>query len=166
MISPERLRRYELFAGFDHDQLAQLAMVGQELKVSAGHTFFREGSLLRNLYFVESGEVGVALGVPDSRIEQDVRDHILGNFVLEKVTVTTVGPGDLFGWSAMIPPRKSTASTWAMTDCSVLTLDCQKLKSIFQKDCSFGYLMLLKVTGVIRQRLRDMHVRCLTFEPA
>ncbi len=166
MISPEKLRRYELFAGFNHDQLARLAMAGQELHVPANHTFFREGEDLRYLYFVESGEVGVTIGVPDRDMEQDPRDHILGNLALEEITVTTVGPGELFGWSALIPPHETTASTWAMTECSAFTLDCAELSRAFKDDCSFGYLMMQKVAGVMRHRLQDMHVRCLTFTAA
>lgn len=166
MISPEKLRRYEMFAGFNHNQLAKLAMAGQELHVPANHIFFNEGAILRHLYFVESGEVGVALGVPDSTIEQDPRDHILGNLMLQEITVSTVGSGQLFGWSALIPPHETTAGTWAITDCTMFTLDCDELNGLFREDCSFGYLMLQKVAGVMRERLRDMHVRCLAFEPA
>lgn len=166
MISPEKLRRYELFAGFNHDQLTRLAMAGHELHVPTGHTFFCEGERLRSLYFVEEGEVGVTLGIPDQKIEQDPRDHILGNLMLENVTVSTVGPGELFGWSALIPPHETTASTWAITDCSTFTLDCDELNGVFLDDCTFGYLMMQKVAAVMRHRLRDMHVRCLAFVPA
>lgn len=165
MISPEKLRRYELFAGFNHAQLIHLAMAGQELHVPATHTFFSEGETIRNLYFVEEGEVGVTLSIPDRSVAQDPRRHILGNLMLEDVTVSTVGPGEMFGWSALLPPHETTASTWAITDCTLFTLDCDELGGIFRDDCTFGYLMLQKVAGVMRQRLRDMHVRCLTFTP-
>jgi CRP-like cAMP-binding protein len=166
MISPEVLRRYQFFAGFGNNQLAQLAMVSQELRVEAGHSFFRETDELRYLYFVESGEVAITLGVPDRNVEQDVRNHIVGGFVLEEVAVSTIGPGDLFGWSALIPPHDSTASAVAMAACKVFAVDCHELKPMFEQDCTFGYMMLLRVAKVVRQRLRDMHVRSLSFATA
>lgn len=165
MISTERLRRYPFFAGFRHDQLAQLAMVSQDWQVEEGHNFFREADTLSNLYFVESGEVAITFGVPKQDVEQDVRDHIMGSFELDEITVSTVGAGELFGWSALIPPHESTAGAWAASDCEFFTLDCQKLQSLFEQDCAFGYVMLTKVAGVVRQRLRDMHVRSLAFAP-
>lgn len=166
MISPEKLRRYKLFSGFNHDQLAKLAMAGQELQVPADHVFFREGEVIRTLCFVESGEVGVTLRIPDREIAHDPRDHILNNLALQDVTVSTVGPGEMFGWSAIIPPYETTASTWAITDCSTFTINCEELNGAFLEDSSFGYLMLQKVASVMRHRLRDMHVRCLAFTPA
>jgi CRP-like cAMP-binding protein len=166
MISPEVLRRYPFFAGFSDDQLAQLAMVSQEFRVPVGHYFFREADELRNLCFVVSGQVDITLGVPDRNVEQDVRNHIVGGFVLEEVTVSTIGSGELFGWSALIPPHDSTASAVAMTECKVFTVDCHKLEPIFEQDCTFGYMLLLRVAKVVRQRLRDMHVRSLSFAVA
>jgi CRP-like cAMP-binding protein len=163
MISPETLRRYPFFAGFGNGQLAQLAMAGQGFQVQEDHCFFRDGEALRDLYFVESGQVAITLGIPDRSAEQDRRNHIVGGFILEEVTVSTCGSGELFGWSALIAPHESTASALAMTECKVFTLDCHKLQSIFDRDCTFGNLMLLKVAGVVRQRLRDMHVRSLAF---
>ena len=166
MISPEVLRRYQFFAGFRDNQLAQLAMVSQQLRVQVGHSFFREADELRYLYFVESGQVAINLGVPDRNVEQDVRNHIVGGFVLEEVAVSTTGPGELFGWSALIPPHDSTASAVAMTECKVFAVDCHELRPLFEQDCTFGYMMLLRVAKVVRQRLRDMHVRSLSFAVA
>ena len=101
--------------------------------------------------------------MPDKSVEQEVRDHIMGNFIEEIVTVSSITPGQIFAWSAMIPPNVSTASAKAAVPCRVVVFDCEALTQAFQDDCPFGYLMLQKIAGVIRQRLRDMRIQSLAF---
>lgn len=165
MVSPEQLIRYPFFAGFNHDQLSVLATAGQMISVDEGHYFFYEGDQLDKLYLIVKGKVAINIGVPNKGSAGDVRDHILGNLVMDDIAVSTVDEGQLFGWSAMIPPHESTASAQTITECQVMAFDCHELKNHFQTDCEFAYIMMVKVADVIRQRLRDMHVQSLAFEP-
>ncbi len=166
MISPELIRRYPFFSGLNFDQITALATVADEATVEAGHYFFREGDKLGKLFLIMDGEVVIAIKVPDRNHVQEVAEQIMGNFITEDVTVSSVGPGQLFSWSALIPPHVSTASAKAVTRTRVLAFDSEDLFKIFQEDCNFGYVMLQKVAGVIRQRLRDMQIQSLAFTSA
>ena len=163
MISPELMRRYPFFACLTPDQLVTLAEAGEELNIEVGHYFFHEGDSLKSLFFVLEGNIDITVGIPDRRIKQDVREGIMGNFIAEDVTVSTVSPGQIFAWSAMIPPNVSTASATATVPGRVIAFDCEKLMQAFQQEPNFGYLMLQKVAGVIRGRLRDMRIQSLAF---
>jgi CRP-like cAMP-binding protein len=90
----------------------------------------------------------------------------MGNFITKDVTVSDVGPGQLFAWSALIPPHVSTAGAKAVTPTRVLSFDNEDLFKIFQEDRNFGYLMLQKVASVTRQRLRDMQIQSLAYVSA
>ncbi|HET6443817.1 MAG TPA: cyclic nucleotide-binding domain-containing protein [candidate division Zixibacteria bacterium] len=166
MISPETLRRYSFFACLTYDQIVTLAMAGQLLDIEAGGYFFHEGDNLDSLFFVLEGNIDIAIGIPDRTIKQHVHDQIMGNFIAEDVTVSTVSPGQIFAWSALIPPHVSTASAKATLPSRVISFDCEALMQAFQKDCIFGNLMLQKIAVVIRQRLRNMHIQSLAFIPA
>ncbi len=163
MISTELLRRYPFFACLTQDQLVTLANAGEELNIGAGHCFFHEGDRLKSLFFVLEGNIDIAIGIPDRSVKQDVREQIMGNFIAEDVTVSTVSPGQIFAWSTMIPPHVSTASATATVPSRVIAFDCEELMQAFKKDCQFGYLMLQKVAGVIRGCLRDMRIQSLAF---
>ena len=77
------------------------------------------------------------------------------------VTVSTVGAGDVFAWSALVPPHTATASAKAATRCRVVGFDCEALRPIFEEDRTLAYLMLLKVAQVVRGRLRDTRIENL-----
>jgi len=80
---------------------------------------------------------------------------------LTGVTISNVGPGNIFGWSALIPPNKSTASAKATVPSRVLKFEMSELQPAFEADCCFGHLLTLKAAQVVRQRLRDMRMETL-----
>ena len=161
MISTELLRRYPFFAGFNREQIDDLARVAKEEAVKAGHQFVYEGKRLTNFYLVLEGRVGIIIMVPDREIEQSLTRHITNNFISRDITVSTVGEGEVFGWSALIPPNISTANVKSLTSCRVLAFDYQELQPIINEDCCFGHMLTLKVAQTIRDRLRDRRVETL-----
>lgn len=161
MISIELLRRYPFFAGFTCEQTDDLARVAEEITVKADHQFISEGERLANFFLVLEGTVGVIIKVPDKGIEQSLTRHITNNFITRDVTVSTVDEGEIFGWSALIPPNISTANAKSLTSCRVLVFDYQTLKPIINEDCCFGHLLTLRAAQTIRDRLRDRHIESL-----
>lgn len=161
MVSPELLRHYPFFAGLDHENLLTLAKVADEVPVEACHYFFQEGDELNTLYLIIEGAVAIVVKVPDRDFKQPVADQLTGNFKTKDITVSTVGTGDVFAWSALIPPNESTASAKAITSCRVIAFDCEELRSKFNEDFRFGYVIAQKTAQVIRERLRDMRIESL-----
>ena len=98
MISSEYIRRYPLSSGLNFDQITTLAAAADELTVEAGHYFFQEGDKLRELLFVMDGEVDIVVSIPDRNHAQQIAEQIVGNFVTEDVTISNVGPGQLFAF--------------------------------------------------------------------
>jgi CRP-like cAMP-binding protein len=161
MISVEMLRRYPFFAGFTREQIDDLARVAEEESVLAGHKFVSEGEQLTNFYLVLEGTVGIIIKVPDREYKQSLTRQITNNLITRDVTVSSVGEGEIFGWSALIPPNRSTAKVKALTDCRLLDFDYQQLQPIIDEDCCFGHLLTLKAAQVVRGRLRDRRVENL-----
>lgn len=161
MISPELIRRYPFFAGLSDDQIVTLANAGQEIKVAAGEYIFREGDVLNGFYLVSEGEVAILLEVPDREVQQSVSGQLTGELQTKGVVTSKIGPGEVFAWSALVPPRESTASAQATKPTQLLLFDCEQLVKVFDEDCRFGYLMMQKMAQVVRQRLQDMRIESL-----
>jgi CRP-like cAMP-binding protein len=161
MVPIELIRRYAFFAGFSHEQLIDLSQAAEQVFVEAEHQFLYEGDRLTNFYLVLDGAVGIIIKVPDGDIEQSLTRQITNDLITKDVVVSNIGAGELFGWSALIPPNKSTANVKALTSCRVLVFDYQQLQPIIAEDCCFGHLLTLKAAQTIRDRLRDKRVESL-----
>lgn len=161
MISPELLRRYEFFAGFDHRQLDDLAMAAEEASVHADHWFFEEGETLSNFFLLVEGSIALTHNVPDRNVKQTTTMQLTGNMAMEPISIGTLGEREVFGWSAIIPPHKSTAGMQALTDCRVFTFDMEKLRPSLNGNCVFGQLITMKAAQIIRERLRMRRIELL-----
>lgn len=161
MISPELIRRYSFFAGLNNSHIATMARFADELRVETEHCFFGEGDELNRFYLVVEGLVAIVIQIPDRGVAQPLSGQLTGRMITKDVTVSTVGAGEAFAWSALVPPHKATASAKAATRCRVIALDCEALRPIFEEDRNLAYLMLLKAAQVVRGRLRDTRIETL-----
>ena len=162
MISPELIRRYPFFAGLEESQIVSLAQVAVEEKVAEGHVFFQEGDKVDTFFLVVEGEVAVIIEVPDQAVEQKVSGQLMGKLETKDIIISTVGPGEVFGWSGLVPPHEATASAKAKNACWVVAFDGVQLREKFNADCEFGYVMLQKAAQVSRARLRDLRIESLS----
>jgi CRP/FNR family cyclic AMP-dependent transcriptional regulator len=144
MISPELIRRYPAFSGLTMEEVTILARAAQQVDVEEGHWFFREGEQLNVMYLVVEGSVGIMVELPR-----------------QEVLTTTVGPGEIFAWSGLLPPYETTAGAKALSRCQVVQFDCQPIRAAFESDCHFGYVMMERVAQVVRQRLRNLRTEAL-----
>ena len=161
MVPTELIRRYPFFAGFSQDQITDLADAANQVSAHAGYKFFEEGERLPPFFLDEVGTVVISIKVPDRKMEQSLTRQITNNLITRDVTVSTVGEGEMFGWSALVPPSTSTANAKALTACRVLEVDYLALEPIIEDDCCFGHLLTLKAAQVIRGRLRDQRIENL-----
>jgi CRP-like cAMP-binding protein len=144
MISPELIRRYPLSAGLTPEHVTTLAMAAEVQQVEEGHWFFRQDQELHDMYLVLEGQVGIVVELPR-----------------QVVVTNSVGPGDVFAWSGLVPPHETTASGRALTASRVVRFDCRRIRESFEADPRFGYLMMEKMAQTVRQRLRDLRIEAL-----
>ena len=152
MISPEVLRRFQLFAGVSPAVFKQLAMIGEEIEVSEGEWLFHEGDDAEGLYLIIDGEVDCKLGIgQDSDRFADV---------------CTLVTGDLVGWSALVAPYKYTLSGIAAKDTRLVWLDAERLREMMQQDPGLGFIVMQQVAAVIAQRLAHLRIRFVSLAEA
>lgn len=161
MVPTETIRRYPFFAGFSFERLTDLAQSANEVYSEAGYEFFHEGDYLKRFYLVLEGKIGITLQIPDREMIQPLNRQITNDLITRDVVVSNVGVGELFGWSALIPPNISTANAKALTTSRVLEFNYQALEPIIEEDCCFGHMLTLKAARVIRERMRDQRIEML-----
>jgi CRP/FNR family transcriptional regulator, cyclic AMP receptor protein len=148
MVSPELIRRFPFFSNFTMEQIVFLAKIADESTVRKDHYFFNEGDELNYLYIIVEGEVAVITLLPPKGRE---------------VILDSQGIGDIFGWSAFVPPHASTAGAKAVTSARVIAFDAKELRKKCDEDCQFGYLMMTKIAQVIRERLIALRIETLAY---
>jgi CRP/FNR family transcriptional regulator, cyclic AMP receptor protein len=161
MISPELLRRYPFFGGLSMEEISLLAQMGEEITFKNGHYFFKEGETLDYFYLNVAGAIAIVMQLPAKGVVHTVSQQYLREYETNDVVVSTVGPGEVFGWSGMVEPFVATAAAKAATDCRVVQFNRHKLWDAFSENFHFGFVMSQKAAQVMRDRLKDLRVESL-----
>jgi len=161
MVSPEMIRAYPFFSGFSMDEVAELSMAARELKVDSGHVFFTENQEIHHFYLIRNGKVAITLAIPSRKTNHSFQQQILRELATEDLSISTLQNGEMFGWSAIIPPHVTTAAVKAIVPTSVIEFDYQLLTPVFEENCTMGHLLVLKAAQVVRDRLRNLRIELI-----
>ncbi len=134
------LERCNLFADLDTEQVARVAGLAQPRHVNQGEYFILLGDQGKEMFVVVSGRIEVCLPLS---LEGQVQD----------VAVEELGPGDVFGWSAIVRPYRFTLSARAAQPSEVLALPRQALFRLFEEDKDLQAKVVMRVAETIGQRL-------------
>lgn len=168
MVSTELLRRYPFFGGLGREHLNTLAKMSDEITVEPDGYFFHEEDELDHFYIILEGAAAIVFELPERDVKHKIADQFARELKTKDVVVSTVGTGDIFGWSGLVPPYKATAGAKALTRCRAIAVGSKELVALFEEDYRFGYVMTQKAAQVIRDRLRDLRIESLasSVEPA
>lgn len=132
--------RPELFAGLSHDESAALMALGTRISLASGDVLFSMGSDANTLYVVERGRIALTLPMQVLGREEDV--------MVEERT-----PGQMVGWSALIPPYRFTLKATAPLETELIAFTRSSLLDHFGKAPVVGYIVTRNVASEIGQRL-------------
>lgn len=142
MADPELLRHVPIFSTLSEEQLASIAKLCHERSFAEDEWCFETGDPARSMYVLRQGRV--ALVFPLSHFWEE-GGH---------VTIEMIEPGDVFGWSAVVPPYELTLSARCVGPCTTWTLPRDELLHLFEREPQIGYQVLSQLTQVIADRLR------------
>jgi CRP-like cAMP-binding protein len=117
--------------------LEQLAAESALRQVSAGAIVFREGSRSENLYLVRRGRIALEMNVPGRGA----------------VRILTVGPGEMFGWSALLDQGTMTASAVAVEPTEMIVSPADKLGELSEANRDFGFHLMRQMADSLSKRL-------------
>ena len=77
------------------------------------------------------------------------------------VTVLTVEPGDLIGWSALVPPHRATSTIVALEPTTVVAFDGSRLRAALEADPRLAAAVLPRVLDAVARRLTATRTQLL-----
>ena len=135
------VNRIALFQELDVQQLDLLKPLFEQLSLRAGTIIFQQGEAAKFIYFVISGTVDISFkpydGIP--------------------ITVSHVGKGGLFGWSAVVGSEKYTSSAIAIEPAKVFRVRGSELRKFCVEHPEAGKEILERLADGASSRWKDAH---------
>lgn len=116
----------------------RLRPFGTMATFEAGSLVLAEGRDTPFFGFVDSGRVALRLRVPE-----------LG----DRVTIVTIEPGEILGWSAVVPPYRATVDAVATERARILAFDAATLRERLASDDALAAALLPEVLECVSRRL-------------
>ena|SRR5579859_822932 len=145
MITPELFARLAPFDRLTPAHLSLVAMTAQEVAFPPGATIFSDGQPAVGCWLINSGHVTLGTEVPGRG----------------QVAVQTLGPGDLLGWSWLVPPYEWHFTATASSAVSAVEFDTARLRALADSDPALGYPLTLGLFETVVARLQSTRSRLL-----
>ena len=141
MISPEMLAGFDLFKGISEETLNQIASISQTVKVTKGEFVFKEGEQADKLHLLVSWSIALRVNLTSRP------DFVTVSFIHN--------PHQILGWSGVVAPNHYTASAYCEEDTELLVIPSNRFMDVLQNDPDAGFRIMLRITQVISDRLRN-----------
>jgi CRP-like cAMP-binding protein len=123
------LKRVSIFAALPGEELAEIALVAEEVEQAAGDEIIREGEVDNSLFVLVSGRIRVMKG---------------------QQTLVELGEGEVVGELAVLDPAPRNATVTAVSDVTLLRIDGEAFAEIMREK----YEIAEGITRVLARRLR------------
>jgi CRP/FNR family transcriptional regulator, cyclic AMP receptor protein len=133
-----------LFAGFDPAEIDLFAGCAKNQVYKTGAFLGREGESADTFFVLRAGRVAIEL-------------HAAGG----PLVIEHLGPGEIIGWSWVIPPYRWNYDIEALQTAHVVSIDGTCLRAKCESEPAFGYRVLKRFAAVAVQRLEATSVRLL-----
>jgi CRP-like cAMP-binding protein len=139
------LKNHQFLQGLTDAQLATISELTAPVSVPAGQFLGREHEPARFGFLIQSGRVAIDVHTPHRG----------------EVRIETIGPGEIVGWSWMIPPHSWRFNAKVVEPVTALRFDGEKLRKLCQTDHELGNQLLQRLVMVVASRLAATRVRLL-----
>jgi CRP/FNR family cyclic AMP-dependent transcriptional regulator len=136
---------HAFLSGLRERHLMVLASGARAFRVEEGELLGREGEPANAFYLIQSGHVSLATQVPSRGL----------------VDVQTVGPGEVIGWSWLVPPHRWQFDARALDHVEGVSFNGTWLREMCEQDYELGYHLLRHLLAVLAGRLTATRLRLL-----
>jgi CRP/FNR family transcriptional regulator, cyclic AMP receptor protein len=141
----ELLQEVSFSADLPSEVLDAIAASAIVLDLPCGTVVFREGTENFNLYLLCEGSVSLEMCVPARGC----------------IRFMSLGPGDMFGWSALLGQGQMTATATVEEDAQVIAIPSDRLLDICDTFPSVGYHLMRRMAHSLSQRLLATRLQML-----
>jgi len=134
VVSIDRLRKTDILQGLAEEEVQSIAQFFEEENVAAGVTLCEEGANAERLYVLDQGRVSIS-------------SKKGGQYDIDT-------PGQIIGWSFLVPPFLYTASAVTTTPSKVLVIKSPDFYYVIHKEPKMGMKVINNLAQVIASRLK------------
>jgi CRP/FNR family cyclic AMP-dependent transcriptional regulator len=118
--------------------LKPIAGCASDVSYDAGQMIYREEDDADQFLLILKGKVAIEIFVPGRG----------------PLTIQTIGPGDVLGWSWLFPPYRRQFDARALERTTGVALDGRCLREMVEEDHDLGYELIKRFSQVAVARLR------------
>jgi CRP/FNR family transcriptional regulator, cyclic AMP receptor protein len=139
------LRGVPLFSGLPQPEIELIAGCGANVNFREGELMFRDGDEANIFYVLRHGSVALETFVPTRGA----------------VTIETLDPGEVVGWSWLFPPHRWHFDARALSLVRATIFDGTCLRGKCEADPKLGYDIMSRFAQVVIERLQQTRQRLL-----
>ena len=137
--------QHPLFADLSQAHIDMLARAAARESFGPRELIFQEGHEADKFYLITAGNVAV-----------EIFAHDRG-----PVTIQTVGPGEILGWSWLVEPYRWHFDAQAILPTEAIVFDAVIVRDIFQRHPGLGYTMMKRFLPIVVERLTATRLQLL-----
>lgn len=139
------LAEHLLFRDLNSDYVALLSECAFNVRFAEGEKIFRQGESADRCYLIRHGMVSLEIWAPTQG----------------PLTIQTLGPGEVLGWSWLFPPYKWHFDARAMELTRAVALDGKCLRGKCDQDTKLGYELMKRFSAVIHARMQAARLQIM-----
>jgi len=140
------LTAHPFFADFPPHHVELVAGCARNVHFDTGRFIFHEGEDAHRFYVIREGKIGL-------HIASERRGPL---------TLLTLGPGEIVGWSWMFPPYRWKFSAKALEPTRAFAIDGMCLRGKAENDHDLAYELLKRFARVSGSRLETMRLQLVS----
>jgi CRP/FNR family cyclic AMP-dependent transcriptional regulator len=124
-------------SGLEPETATRLAELARAYHATPGEELFREGDSSDLFGVVIRGRIALRTLVPERG----------------EITILTIEPGDVFGWSTIVPPYRSTSTATAIESVEAIVFEAAGIRSALRTDCQLAIALYPRIMLAVSRRL-------------
>jgi CRP/FNR family transcriptional regulator, cyclic AMP receptor protein len=143
--APLRVTDHPFFQGLGPELAKAASGLAEERRFDTGELLVRDGDPASSFFLVFHGKVALEVASAE-------KPHL---------TIQTVGPGEVLGWSWLVPPYLWRLDARALKPTQVLAIDGATFREVLATHPEQGYRFLLRLLPIIAERLENTQIQLL-----
>jgi CRP/FNR family transcriptional regulator, cyclic AMP receptor protein len=139
------IAEHPFFAGLDNGFTKLMVGCASNVRFNAGTYILKEGDPANTFYLIREGKVAVEVLAPQHK----------------PIIVSTLGVGEILGWSWLLPPFQWKFHARAVEDTRAIALDGKCLRTKCEENHDLGYEVLKRFAQIMEQRLEATRLQLL-----
>jgi CRP/FNR family cyclic AMP-dependent transcriptional regulator len=145
MCTLEELAGFALLADLTPSQLGKVGALARVVTFNGGTRIIEDGRDANRCWLIRSGRVALETGLPNAASSR----------------VQTLGPGDVLGWSWLLPPYRWRFDGVATVPVTAIELDAVQLRTAAEQDPALGYAIAVRLVEALAERLHGTRARLI-----